>query len=1046
MYTNLTNFRRQINFCRIIIFNLIYIDTMRNYVLYSTVLWALLMLSASTLHAQNTVSGKITDAESGESLPGVNVVVKGSTIGTVTDIEGSYSLSVPDGETILVFSSVGYLGQEVAVGNQSTLNVTMTPDIQSLSEVVVVGYGTQEKRDVTAAIASLDEEAIQKIPTASPVEAMQGQVAGVDIMQGGGRPGQNGSVLIRGRRSLTAGNDPLYVIDGIPLTSDGGINDINPNDITSIEVLKDAAATSIYGSRGANGVILVTTKRGKAGQTVVSYDGFYGISSVLRTVDMMNGAEFAALKRESRRIDPETNQVAWDGVIPDDVLIFDDPVELESIELGRSTDYQDEVLQNGFRTNHQIGVRGGGEKTQFNVSLNYYDEEGIISGQGFRRVTGRINLDHRINDVFKVGISNLISFTNQNWGSGDAWSEALSNSPLGVPYDSLGQPIFLPTNDGLRTNPLSELVEGAYVDERRATRIFSPIYLEANIIEGLHYRLNVGPDIRFRREGRFRGSLTNTNRGGPGDARIINETNIGYTVENLLTYDKNFGDLHKIKLTALQSIQALNTEEHESNVANLPYESQEFYNIGTAEVKGDLRSDLEEWTLSSFMGRINYELADRYLFQASVRADASSRLAPGNKWTLFPGASVGWRLIDEPFMSNVGFLSELKLRASYGSVGNTAIDPNQTQGTLERRVYAWDENPAFGFGLDKIPNDQLGWEISSTVDLGMDFGLFGGRLSGSVDWYETRTTDLLLTRQLPPTSGYRDILQNFGETRTTGVELALNAVPVATNSGFNWNIDFNISHYNEEIVSLGKLDENGNEASDIGNAWFIGEPVKVYYDYQKIGIYQADEVDLAVERENKVPGEIKLADIDGDGLITPEDRVVLGSDIPNVLGGITNRFSYKGIDLSFFFYYRLGQMVRSRFHDGNNTLFARFNNLDVDYWTIDNPTNAYPRPNQNQERPRDGSTLTYFDGSYVKLRNVTLGYNFPTSVTERIGLSNLRIYASAQNPWFWSRFETFDPEVQNRSNDNNNNPRETQVSNDVIPSSKLFLLGLNIQF
>ena len=1010
-----------------------------------SVLLALLLTTGFT-YAQTTISGTVTDGESGEELPGVNVVVKGTTTGTITSIDGKYNLSVPADAETLVFSSVGFTSEDVAINNQSTIDMVMMPDIQSLSEVVVVGYGTQDKRDVTAAIASLDEQAIQRIPTASPVEAMQGQVAGVDILQGGGRPGQNSSVRIRGRRSLTAGNEPLYVVDGIPLTGGGGISDINPNDITSLEVLKDAAATSIYGSRGANGVILVTTRRGQAGETVVSYDGFYGITEVLNKVDMMNGAEFAQLRRESRRIDPETGQVAWDGVIPDDNLVFDDPVEIESIEQGRSTDWQDLVLQQGYRTNHQLGVRGGSEKTQFNVSLNYFDEEGIIPGQDFQRITGRVNLDHRLNDVFKVGMSTLITNTIQNWGSGAAWGEALAVVPLGVPFDENGDPIFLPTNDGIRTNPLSELVDGAYVDERRFTRLFSSLYLEANILEGLQYKLNFGPDIRFEREGQFRGSRTNANRGGPGDARIINRANTGYTLENLLTYSKDLGELHSIKLTALQSIQSFRTERHESNVANLPYESQEFYNIETAEVKGDLESRLEEWTLASWMGRINYELADRYLFQVSVRADGSSRLAPGNKWTLFPGASVGWRVIDEPFMSNVGVLSELKLRASYGSVGNTSIDPYQTQGGLERRVYAWDESPAFGFGLNQIPNDQLGWEISSTINVGADFGLFGGRLSGSVEWYQTNTTDLLLERKLPLTSGYEEVLQNIGETQTTGVELGISAVPIATDGGFNWNIDFNISHYNEEIVSLGRLDEEGNEASDVGNAWFIGQPIKVYYDYEKIGIYQADEVDLANDLENKVPGEIKLADTDGNGRVEPDDRVVLGTDIPDVLGGITNNFSYKGFDFSFFFYYRLGQMVRSRFHDDNNTLFARYNNLDVDYWTIDNPTNAFPRPNQNQERPRDGSTLTYFDGSYVKLRNVTLGYNFPASIIEPIGLNNLRIYASAQNPWFWSRFETFDPEVEDRTNEDDGDPRQTQVGSGVIPSSRIFLLGINIQF
>lgn len=981
------------------------------------------------------VKGKVTSSENNEPLPGVNVIIKGTSRGTVTDLEGNYTISIPDENSILIFSFVGLQTQEVPVNSRSVIDVQMVSDVKALSEVIVVGYGTQDKRDVTAAISSIDEEAIKKIPTGSSVEAMQGQIAGVDITQQGGRPGQNASVLVRGRRSITASNDPLYVIDGIPMTSGSGtVFDINPNDIESIEVLKDAAATAIYGSRGANGVILITTKRGKSGKTIVTYDSYYGPSSVLNTVDMMNGEEFANMKRESRRLNPETGQVAWNGVIPSDEELFADPIELESIAQGRSTNYQDLVLQNGYRTNHQVGARGGNDKTQFNISLNYFDEEGIIPGQDFKRITGRINIDHKINDIFKVGMSSLTSYSLQNWGSGAVWGEAIANNPLGVPYDVKGNLRFLPTNDGIRTNPLSELVPGAYVDERQFTRIFSSFYLQANLLEGLDYKVNFGPDIRFRRQGMFRGSLTNANRGGPGDAQIENNSDFGYTLENLLMYSKKFGELHNFKFTLLQSIQQSKSERHESNVSNLPYETQKFYNIGTAEVKGDLRSRLVEWQLASFMGRINYGLADKYLFQVSLRADGSSRLAPGNKWTVFPGASFGWRIIDEPFMNSLNFLNELKLRASYGAVGNTSIDPYQTSGRLRRSVYAWNENPAFGFRLNEIPNPDLGWEISSTTDLGMDFGLFNGRLSGSFDWFLTNTTNLLLERQLPMTSGYTNILQNIGATRTKGLELTLNTVPVNASSGFRWNVDFNISRYKEEIVELVTKDKDGNPVSDIGNRWFIGEPINVFYDYKKVGIWQADEVVLAKEMENKEPGEIRLQDTNGDGTISPEDRVILGTDVPDFFGGITNHFEYKGFEFSFFFYYRMGQMIRSRFHDSNNSLFARYNNLDVDYWTIDNPTNANPRPNQNQERPRHGSTLSYFEGDFIKLRNVTLGYNFPSYITEKLRMSNLRVYASAQNPWFWSKYETFDPEMG------------SQVSSGDMPSSKLFLLGVNVQF
>ena len=1000
-----------------------------------------LLFTASLSHAQTTISGTATDGETGEQLPGVNVVVKGTTVGTVTNIEGGYSLRVPADAQALVFSSVGYEAEEIAIGNQTTINLVMLPDIQSLSEVVVVGYGTQDSRDVTAAIASVSAEDIEKIPVASGVQAIQGQVAGVDVMSGGGRPGQAPSIRIRGRRSISASNDPLYVIDGIPQTSStSAIFDINPQDIESMEILKDAASTSIYGSRGANGVILITTKRGEPGETKVTYNGYYGISNALRTADMMNGAQFAAMKRESRRWDPETRLVDYNGELPSDELVFEDPVELESIELGRSTDFQELVLQNGYQTNHQLSVRGGTEKTQFNIALGYFDEQGIISVLDYRRVNGTLNLDHQINDVFKVGLSTLTSYSTQNFGNGSIMGEALSNNPLGVPYDEDGDLRFLPTNDGIRTNPLNELVENAFIDERRAIRIFAPLYLEAKITEGLKYKATFGPDIRLERNGFFAASETNTNRGGPARAATNNQQTIGYTLENLLTWEKSY-DQHDLKVTLLQSIQSSRFEGYGVNVANLPYESQLFYNIGTAEVKGDLGSRLSTWQLASFMGRINYKFADKYNLQATLRADGSSRLAGDNKWSYFPGISAGWRISDEAIFANSDFVQELKLRAGYGLVGNTSIDPYQTFGRLRRTTYAWDENPAFGYALAEIPNAALGWETTSEVNIGLDYGLFGGRVFGSLDFFRANTNDLLLFRNLPNTSGYDNILQNTGSTQTQGVEFYVAANLVDSPGGFKWNASLNASRVNEEITNLALTDGDGNPLDDVGNGWFIGEPIKVYFDYEKEGIYQLDEVDLARDRENKVPGEVKIKDQDDDGLITPDDRTIIGTDLPKILGGITNSFDFRGFSFSFFFYYRLGHTIRSRFHDSNNTLFARYNNLDVDYWTKDNPTNAFPRPNQNQESPRNGSSLTYFDGSYVKLRNVNIGYKFPESLTNRIGMSNLRVYASGQNLWFWSKFDTFDPETSDPDS-----TRDPQIFSGTIPSTRLFILGISAQF
>ncbi|RMG30839.1 MAG: SusC/RagA family TonB-linked outer membrane protein, partial [Bacteroidetes bacterium] len=491
------------------------------------------MSTLSTAYSQTKeITGVVADAN-GKPLEGATVLVKGTAIGALTDSEGKFSLNVPDGATLVV-SYIGYKRTEVPVTGNS-VNVSLEQDYALLDEVVVTGYGTQRKRDVTAAISSVDEKSIREIPVASTVDALKGRVAGVDIQTVNGRPGQAPSIQIRGQRSINAGNDPLFVVDGVPLVSGGTAFDINPQDIESVEILKDAASTSIYGSRGANGVILITTKRGSQGRTTVSYDGFVGVTSAIKLVDMMNGREFADMKRESRRQDASGN-VFWNGTIPDDANVFEDPVEFESIAMNyRYTDYQDLVLNNGLTQNHQLSLRGGNATTQFLISANYYNEDGIIDNMDFTRYSIRLNLDNQTTKWLRIGTSTLLTRSIQNFGSSDVMTEALANNPLGVPYDDQGNLLFLPINDGIRTNPLSELVPGAWLDERTRHTIFTSLYAQAEIAKGLNFRSTAGIEIRPETQGRFRGRLTNDNRGGPADARKIENTIFSYTVENLLT-------------------------------------------------------------------------------------------------------------------------------------------------------------------------------------------------------------------------------------------------------------------------------------------------------------------------------------------------------------------------------------------------------------------------------------------------------------------------------------------------------------------------------
>jgi TonB-linked SusC/RagA family outer membrane protein len=998
---------------------------------------SLLFLVGSFASAQQSVSGTVADP-SGVPLPGVNVVIKGTNTGASTDFDGNFSIQAAETD-VLIFSFVGFKDQEATVGNNTSFSISLEEEASFLDEIIVTGYGTQTRREVTASIVRVDSETIERVAAGSSIDAIKGQVAGVDITSQGGRPGQSPQVQIRGRRSISASNDPLYVVDGIPVTSsvDGGaIFDIAPQDIESMEILKDAAATAIYGSRGANGVIIITTKRGKQGeQTQVSYSGYYGTTEVLNVPDMMNAEEYKNMRAEAFRKN-SSSEFSWDGQTESDLYVLFDGEQalVDNYTAGKDFRYLDAVLQKGSQQSHQISARGGTEKTAYNASVGYFSEEGIVPGMDYERINARLNLDHRINDMFKFGMSTTLTQATNNWGSNAVMNEALRNLPIGRPYlDDGVTPRMFTWNDGIATNPLAEIVPGAYIDERLSTRIFLPTYLEVTFNPDLKFTTTFGPDLRFVRRGEFRGAGTNDNRMGPADAETETRREQGFTLENLITYNKEIGP-GRLKVTLLQSIQEFTSETGKAEVLNLPYESQLWYNIGTAAVKGNLSSSLSEWQLQSYMGRVNYDINGKYLFQASLRGDGSSRLSEGNKWAYFPGVSAGWRINEESFMADAPF-DELKLRLSYGEVGNTAISPYQTQGGLARTVYSWGGSSAFGYRVNDIPNAELGWEISKTIDLGVDFTLMNGNISGTFDVYQTKTSDLILARNLPWTSGYESVFQNVGSTETNGVEFGVNAVILDNPDGLNFDVNFNISSYDEKITELALKDASGNPADDVGNEWFIGQPVRVFYNYEYGGIYKTSEAALAQSLEGKVPGVIARKDSNGDGQITPDDRSVLGSDVPDYFGGITTNFSYGNWDLSAFFYFKQGQMIQSNFHRGNNSLQGRYNNLDVDYWTPDNQDARYPRPSIGNEGAIDGELLQYFDGSFVKLRNLTLGYNVDSEVASSIGMRNLRVYLQGQNLWFSSDYETFDPEIGAQ-----------RIDSGVAPSSSMWAFGVRANF
>ncbi|AWV99262.1 SusC/RagA family TonB-linked outer membrane protein [Arcticibacterium luteifluviistationis] len=983
----------------------------------SVVLLFLLASLQSVAQVTGTVGGDDTP-----ELPGVSVVVKGTTIGTTTDINGKYSIAAPSNST-LTFSFVGYLPQEVVVGNQSVINVTLNTDAAALEEVVVVGYGTVRKSQLTGAISTVKAKDITDLPIENTQQALQGRIAGVDVMQAGSKPGTEPRVVIRGRRSFGASNDPLYVLDGIPLAT--GTGDINPNDIASMEVLKDASATAIYGARGANGVVLITSKRGTKGKPVVYYDAYFGVSKAHDIIDLMDGDQFANTKREAYR--------QADGTIPNDDLIFT-AVELESIALGRSTDYLDDMLQTGTKMNHQIGFAGGNDRSQFYMSLNYYKDNGIIPNQDYNRNVLRVNLDHQVTKNIKIGLSSFMNYSIRNGENFNPLGGAYRENPLGQPYNEDGTLNFLPTEDGLRSNPFSELVDGAVVNQRKSNRIFAGIYAEWDILKNLKYRFNFGPDIRNDKYDNFLGTFTNAVRLGPPRASTLNTDVFNYTVENILSYDKELLGNHKLNITGVQSLQRDHTEFNSVSVEGIPSETQQYNSVGTATTILGVESGLSEWTILSYMARVNYGINDKYLLTASMRADGASRFGANTKWGYFPAVAVAWNMSEESFIKNIPAIDLMKFRVSYGSIGNQGIDPYQTQGLLTQTAYNFGNNAAFGYAPGTIGNPDLKWETSTTANVGLDFSLFSGRVYGSLEYYNTNTSDLLLSRNLPTSTGFSLVTTNVGKTRNSGFEGTISTVNVSKSNSFKWSTDFTFFTNKEEIVELanGKVD-------DVGNGWFIGQPLSVIYDYEQQGIWQTNEADLAASYGG-VPGEVRIVDQNNDGAINSDDRVIQGSGVPKFSGGITNRLKYKNWDFSAFVYARLGQTIRSSFHTSYNTLFGRYNNIDVDYWTPTNPVNTFPKPNQNQESPKWNSSLNIFDGSFVKVRNINLGYNFAEAAAKKLGMQSLRLYTSIQQPFIFSSF------ISKYSGSDPETDFDASLSGNVTPSTWSATFGLNVKF
>ncbi|GLR15469.1 SusC/RagA family TonB-linked outer membrane protein [Portibacter lacus] len=978
---------------------------------YCKITYCLITISlffAESAISQNTVKGIVKD-EVGESLIGVNILSQNAGTGTISDYDGSYSISVPNNDT-LIFSYLGYESQKIAVNNSTILDVVMITQASKLDEVVVVGYGTMRKSDVTGSIISIRDEALTDVKSVNVFESLQGRVPGVDISRDNGRAGSGIDILVRGERSLRANNAPLVLVDGVPY---GDNVDIPSEDIESIEILKDASSTAVYGSRGANGVILITTKRGTQGKSKVNFSMYHGVSEAFSKVPVFDREGYIKAKIDAKRDieDWETDPAIQNAFLGD---------EVRGVEEGIFTDWQDVVTKPGSQSSYYLGFEGGGERNSYSTSFNYFSEDGVVVADEFKRYTFRLNLDSKINSYFKVGNSTVFTFRERD-GNGPNFTSAIKSSPITEAYDSLGNYIYQPNFANPRKNPLANIDD---ISAQRSGRFFSTFYGEVKPTKHIVFRSNFNFDLSGNRNGYMYPQKV------PTEGITTSGVNLGYSSgflwNNILSYSNDIG-IHRFSGTLVHEVQSKRNERYELAGQEQLFERQLWYNLNTNASQTTF-SSLNETALVSFLGRVNYTIADKYTINFSGRYDGASQLSPGNKWDFFPAASIAWRIKEESFLTNLSVISDLKLRVGFGSSGNASIDPYSTAAALNTNPLFYEfgepgaEEGILGFRPVALASSSLKWERTQQGNIGLDFGLFNNRISGSFDIYQGYTDRLLLQDQLPPTSGFDNVYVNAGKTKSWGYEIYLQTFNVNT-SNFKWNSVFSYASSKEEIVEL-----TSGLRRDEGNLWFVGEPLSVVYDFEKTGIFQyGDESDPTFT----AVGEIKVKDQDNNGVIDFDDRVILGARRPDWIGSMINTFKVYDIDLTVNLFAKWGQFIDASAYDFDPRMLD--NLLAIDYWTPNNPTNSYPRLDASRAELPYESTLSYADNSYIKIKNITLGYTLPKSLISNIKVSKLRVYASARNPFivYSSLLEGLDPE------------RNGSTS---WPLSRLWLFGVDLSF
>jgi len=1013
-----------------------------------------------------TINGNVTNVY-GEPVPGVTVVIQGTNNGTVSDSRGNFTLPRVLPDATILFSFVGMKTLTIPVAGQSVINVTMEEDAIGIEEVVAVGYGTVKKSDVTGAVVSVSAKKLTAMPVTNAIQGMQGRAAGVDITSNE-RPGQMGSVRIRGVRSLNASNDPLYVVDGIPLAS-GGIEAINPQDIETVDILKDASATAIYGSRGANGVVMITTKRGKSGRMNLSYNGTLTISSLYDFSDYMNSAQYIEYRRNAYR---EANKYPAEPDHDKDFEIFNgsgDPTAWDNIEKGweggtwdagkvPNTDWGDYVTRTGITHEHTLSASGGTERMNAYGSFGYLNQTGTNKGQDYERYSAKIGVELEPTSWFKLGSDITSSWSIQNYGwaaTGSRAATAVYGAAMGMypyaePYYSEGNWIYLPGGFTNVVNPIEEYKN--VTDERKTLRLLGSFFAEIKLFDGLKYRVNFGPDFRQYRQGVFRtaASILQGTGNGVNYASAKTSQDFSYTLDNLIYYDKTFGS-HDIGITLLQTASESRFEEYEMTAEDLEWDEQKWYAFGLNDLKSK-GSTFRKTALTSYMARANYSYAGKYLLTVSGRWDGASQLADGHKWDFFPSAAFGWRMEQESFMENIIWINQLKLRAGMGTTGNYAIEAYGTQGGVAHTFYSFYNSYESGYYASdymlqsppKMANKALGWEKTTQYNLGLDFSILNNRISGTLDLYKSDTKDLLMDMRIPTLTGYISTYSNIGKTSNKGIDVTLVTRNIDMRD-FTWNTDliFAINRAEVEELSNGKVDY-------ITNLLFIGENLNVAYDYEKIGIWQtADADEMAKYNANGhtyEAGDVKVKDLSDDDTIDPnKDRKVLGSYDPKWMGGMTNTFGYKDFELSFFIYARWGFLIDG----GAADMQGLYQSRDIDYWRTDNPTNDYPKADYNNGgQPLYYSAMNYQDGSFIKMRNISLGYNLPKSLASGLGIANAKFFVQAINPFMiYSKCKFLDGDLSNGYVKNETTKKADLTSyNGSSISSKSWVFGLSVTF